>query len=99
MLRGIARFAGVHLYSQDGDVLYATRELLSIHTVAGGARAFRLPRPVEEVYDLFGRTTVARGTREFQVNLPPRSTAFFFTGSAALLTDLEKRSAYIERDK
>ena len=55
VLRGIAGFAGVHLYNRDGDVLYATRDLLSIHTVAGGDRTFRLPRQVEEVYDLFER--------------------------------------------
>ena len=27
MLRGIARFAGVHLYNEEGDVLYATPDL------------------------------------------------------------------------
>ncbi len=53
VLRGIARHAGVHLYSEDGDVLYATPELLSVHTVSGGKRTFRLPGQVEIVYDLF----------------------------------------------
>jgi hypothetical protein len=90
ILRGISSFAGVHLYSRDGDVLYATRELLAVHTVSGGARTFRLPQPAEEVYDLFARKTVARHAREFQVNLQPRSTALFFTGSSALLADLKK---------
>ena len=32
VLRGIARFAGVHLYSEAGDVLYATPNLLGVHT-------------------------------------------------------------------
>ena len=52
LLRGIAGFAGVHLYSREGDVLYANRDLLAVHTVAGGERTFRLPRQVEEIYDL-----------------------------------------------
>ena len=80
MLRGIARFAGVHLYNEDGDVLYATPELLSVHTVAGGPRKFKLPKPVEVVYDLFAERIVAHHTAEFQVELAPASTALYFTG-------------------
>ena len=87
VLRGIARHAGVHLYNEDGDVLYATPHLLSVHTVAGGARRFTLPRPVEAVYDLFGQQLLARNTAEFQVELAPASTALYFTGPASLLPD------------
>ena len=80
VLRGIARWAGVHLYSEAGDVLYATPELLSVHTVAGGKRQFSLPREVEVVYDLFAEKVVARTSTTFSVELPPASTALYFTG-------------------
>jgi hypothetical protein len=93
LLRGIAGFAGVHLYNRDGDVLYATRDLLAVHTVAGGDRTFRLPRQAEEVYDLFERRTVARDTGEFRVMLPPASTALYYTGDAALLSKLKAARA------
>jgi len=86
VLRGMARFAGVHSYNQEGDVLYATRDLLAVHTVSGGDRTFSLPREVEEVYDLFERKPIARNTREFRVRLLPVSTALFYTGGAALLS-------------
>ena len=43
VLRGIARFAGVHLYNEDGDVLYATPNLLSVHSVSGGPRPSSCP--------------------------------------------------------
>ena len=89
MLRGIAGFAGVHLYNHDGDVLYATRDLLAVHTVAGGDRTFRLPRQAEKVYDLFGRSVVARDSSEFRVTLRPASTALYYTGGAALLSKLK----------
>ncbi len=92
VLRGMARFSGVHLYNQEGDVLYATRELLAVHTVSGGDRTFSLPREVEEVYDLFERKSIARDTTEFQVKLQPISTALFYTGGAALLSSLKKTS-------
>ena len=88
VLRGIARFSGVHLYNQEGDVLYATRELVAVHTVSGGDRTFRLPRKVEEVYDLFERKSLARNSKEFRVSLLPASTALFYTGGAARLSSL-----------
>jgi hypothetical protein len=89
VLRGMARFAGVHLYNQEGDVLYATRDLLAVHTVSGGERTFSLAREVEEVYDLFERKTIARNTQEFRVRLLPASTALFYTGASALLSRLK----------
>ena len=88
VLRGIARFAGVHLYNEQGDVLYATPDLLSVHTVGGGARTFRLPRRVEVVYDLFNRRVVAQDTDQFEALLNPASTAFYYTGKAELLKSL-----------
>jgi hypothetical protein len=91
VLRGIASFAGVHLYEREGDVLYAARNLLAVHTVSGGDRTFRLPRQVEEIYDLFERRTVARDTNEFQVKLRPASTSLFYTGGAAVISNFKER--------
>jgi hypothetical protein len=87
VLRGIARFSGVNLYSEDGDVLYATPELLSVHTVSGGARTFRLPKKAEVVYDLFNEKVVARGVSTFTAELSPASTALWFTGKERLLEE------------
>ena len=89
VLRGIARHAGVHLYSEAGDVLYAIRQLLAVHTLSGGPRRFSLPAPVETVFDLFERRVVAEGVDAFEVDLAPRSTALYYTGSSGLLTSLE----------
>ena len=89
VLRGIARYAGVHLYSSSGDTLYATPDLLTVHTAAGGERTFNLPKPVELVYDLFGQKVVARQTDRVIVTLPPASTTLFYTGDISRLRDLE----------
>ena len=88
VLRGIARYAGVHLYNEDGDVLYATPDLLSVHPVSGGPRTFTLPKPVEVVYDLFGEQVLARNTSAFSVDLPEAATALCFTGQASQLKPL-----------
>ena len=89
VLRGIARFAGVHLYNEQGDILYATPQLLAVHTTAGGSRVFRLPKPVEVVYDLFESRILGEQTDQFQTELSPASTVLYFTGAAQLLKSLK----------
>jgi len=74
-------------------VLYATRDLLAAHTVAGGARCFKLPRRVEVVYDLFNDRILAHDATQFDVELPPMSTALYYTGEAALIRPLRHGSA------
>jgi hypothetical protein len=88
ILRGLARYAGVHLYSEAGDVLYASRELLALHTLRGGERLLRLPHTVEAVYDLFGKKSVAEDTDHFRVVLPKMSTSVYYTGSREALAHL-----------
>ena len=70
------------MYNEDGDVLYATPELLAVHTVSGGTRTFKLPAPAEVVFDLYRNQLLERDTAQFCVDLPPASTALFYTGPA-----------------
>ena len=88
VLRGIARHAGVHLYSEEGDVLYATPHLLGVHTVSGGCRTFSLPRPVEVIYDLYHQNVLGRNAAQFEAQLPPASSALYYTGQASRLETL-----------
>jgi hypothetical protein len=93
VLRGIAKYAGVHLYNDAGDVLHATPDLLGIHTVSGGAREFRLPRQVEVVYDLYQERLLARDADCFRVTLPPASSALYFTGQREQIQSLNPNIA------
>jgi hypothetical protein len=88
VLRGVARMAGVHLYSEAGDVLYNTRDLLAVHTVGGGERTFRLPRTVQIVQDLYAGKPVARNTDAFTVRMEPATSELYFTGDEAALRGL-----------
>jgi hypothetical protein len=90
VLRGIARYAKVHVYSEDGDVLDVSRNLLSVHTVSGGQRTFSLPSKVDIIFDLFGKTIVGRNTDHFTLTLPPSSTNLYFTGKESLIKQLNK---------
>jgi hypothetical protein len=77
VLRAVARWAGVHIYSDAGDVLWANKSMLGLHTLAGGERVIKLPRRVSGVADLFAGKLIARDAAEFQVVLEPRSTALY----------------------
>lgn len=92
VLRGIARFAGVHLYNEDGDVLYATPDLLSVHSVSGGERLFKLPGTVEVIYDLFNEKVVANNSDQFLVRIPPASTQLYYTGPKSRISQTSSHS-------
>jgi beta-galactosidase len=81
-LRGIAARAGVHVYSDQNDVLYANKSFLSIYAVNAGVRHIRLPRRTD-VYDVYNDTTVAKHILTFDVALSAQHTVLYFLGSAA----------------
>jgi hypothetical protein len=93
LLRGIARFAGVHLYNDAGDVIHATPDLLGLHTLSGGKRDIRLANAVEIVYDLFCDEIVATNTDHFEVSLQPISTSLYYTGPRTALALLNPKLA------
>jgi len=90
LLRNIARFVGVHIYNDEGDVIYVNRNLLSVHTVKGGKRTFKLLEKVEVVYDLYNRKIVAHNTDSFQVTLSPVSTELYYVGRGSVLSGLDR---------
>jgi hypothetical protein len=87
VLRGIARCAGVRLYSEAGDVLHATGQLLGIHSVAGGGRTFALPERAEVVSDLYHDRERAGDADRFAVELPPASPALYNAGPRQVLEE------------
>jgi hypothetical protein len=52
LLQGIARYAGVHLYVQNGDMLWANRSFLALYSQSAGSRRLRFPGPrnLEDAY-------------------------------------------------
>lgn len=73
MLRSLLRAAGVHIYVDTDDVVYAGHGWLAIHTVDGGPRRAALPFRAD-VTDAFRGVTLARGVTQVDLDLPPRST-------------------------
>ena len=82
-LRAVAKGAGVHIYSEQPDALYAGEDLLAVHVGAqGGKRDFSLPRPAR-VTELFGGRSVSRDPVDrFSDDLPPFATRLYYLGPA-----------------
>lgn len=65
--------AGVHRYGQAGDIIYAGRGWLVIHSVSGGKKTLRLPFAAR-VIDPVRNITLADNARIVPLNLEPGDT-------------------------
>jgi hypothetical protein len=82
LMRGLAEYAGAHLYLDTDDTFYANDRLLVLHTNwrPGKTRTLSLPTRTN-VYDLLnGGKLVAKGAREFTIAVKPKTTYAFFLG-------------------
>jgi hypothetical protein len=82
-LRGLARYAGAHIYLDTDDTLYANKRMIVLPTTwrPGRTRTIRLPRRTN-VYDLLdGGALVARAARELTISVKPKTTYAFYLGS------------------
>jgi hypothetical protein len=72
-LRALARHAGVHIYNDRDDTLYASRSYVTLAANGAGARAIRLPRSAD-VYDPFTGTRLWKAVTRFEVMCRERET-------------------------
>lgn len=76
-LRQIAKNAGVHIYCNSHEPIYASDDLLAIHTSNGGERVFKLPRKVKTVQELYSGRLVAHNTDTFRDTLMSPDTKLY----------------------
>lgn len=74
--RGIARFAGAHVYNEENDVLLASKHLVAVHAVKPGPRTIALPGR-QRVTDLIDDRLVAEDTGQIALEISPPATHFF----------------------
>ena len=72
-IRAVAKWAGCHIFTDSGDVLYANRNYVTLHASSPGLKTVRFPRPCApvEVYD--GRT-FGEGVTQAQVEMETGET-------------------------
>jgi hypothetical protein len=74
--RELARWAGVHLYNDRDDTLYACRSYLTISADQAGRRTLRLPRR-SDVIDPFTGRRLHAGVREFAQDFAAKETQIY----------------------
>ena len=87
LLRGICKFAGVHLWTGGEDVAYIGNGWITIHATRDGHRAVRLPEP-SAVYDLTDRRLVAEDLREHRFFLKAGATRTLCVGTVARFREM-----------
>lgn len=77
VLRGIARYAGCHIYSDnEDDVIYANKSYLAIHIIKEGKRTINLP-DFYNVYDIFDEKTVVKNKKQFDIEVNNPTTIIY----------------------
>jgi hypothetical protein len=76
-LKDLATRAGVHLYTDLEQPVYANSRFLAVHTVTSGMQTVRLPGKVGAVRELFTGRLVAENTDEFELEFQSPDTALF----------------------
>jgi hypothetical protein len=76
LLRPLARRAGVHLYLDSGDEVWANASLLAIHAITAGDKRIRLPEPTD-VRDAETGAALASDVAEFTIAMAAGETRLF----------------------
>jgi hypothetical protein len=83
VLRELARYAGVHIYSESEDVFYADRSFVALHTVRAGEKHIRLPHPTT-VVEAYSRRVVAQDSVAFSDRMDAGTTHLYYYGALPL---------------
>jgi hypothetical protein len=76
-LRQLAREAGVHIYCETEEPLYANGRLIALHSVKGGKRTVALPKPCRQVRELFSGRLLGEDVTRFEDTLTPPCTVLY----------------------
>ena len=79
LLRNIAREAGLHIYSEDNDVILPGRSFVMQHAVTPGRKRITLPHPAD-VLECYDDMEAGRSIQQIDFDLPEYGTRFYFTG-------------------
>jgi len=79
VLKELARYAGVHIYCESEDVLYADRAYVALHTVRAGVKTIRLPHRAD-VWEVYSNRLLGRDCTEFQDMVEAGSTSLYYYG-------------------
>jgi hypothetical protein len=81
VLREVARYAQVHIFTDSEDVIYADHNYVALHTVRGEVKTVHLPRRAD-VWEVYSNRQVGRDCTAFQDMMEAGSTHLYYYGPA-----------------
>ncbi len=87
LLRGLCRYAGVHVWSQSSDVVRVAPPLLAVHSVGDGVVYLQFPQR-QMVYDLTEERLLAEDANTVRLNMRTGQNGLYAVGTAEQLTAL-----------
>jgi hypothetical protein len=79
LLRAIAQYAGVHIFSHSDDVLYASKNFITLHTMKSGLKKIYLPRE-STVYDVLENRRIIERGNDFVDEVRAGETKVYYYG-------------------
>lgn len=90
VMRNLAKMAGVHVYRDANDILYADKHFVCVHTGAQPATdTLRLPAKTS-VYDVFSSKLISPSTDAVKLDIAPYTTALYYLGDPTKLQQAMK---------
>lgn len=77
VLKSILKNAGVHLYTDDENPVYANEKLLAIHFKEGGNKKISLPRKYRKVTNVLTNEVIAKNKSTFTYSFKTPDTVIF----------------------
>ena len=77
VMRAIARAAGVHIYLDTDDIVYANSRFLAVHATTEDTKCVSLSGKTAKVTDAYTNQTVASDTSEFKIKMRNGETRMF----------------------
>ena len=81
VLREIARYANVHIYSDSEDIMYADHNYVALHTVREEMKTIRLPHRAD-VWEVYSDRQVGSDCSEFTDRMEAGTTHLYYYGPA-----------------
>ena len=81
-LRSLAADAGVWIFSNDEDILFANDAFIAVHAAQGGKKILNFKKPVD-IVDIFSGEKVAEKVKKYEFDLKILETKIFYYGNEA----------------
>lgn len=76
LLREMARYGGAHVYSEENDVIMASKSFLGVHSVRSGRRTIQLPS-ASPVWDVTDGKQISEWADHIELNVTAPQTKLF----------------------